>query len=1224
MRILSLHFKNLNSLAGEWKIDFTDPEYVSSGIFAITGSTGAGKSTILDAICLALYGHTPRLGKISSNGGEIMTRQTGEYFSEVEFVSDKGRFRSVWSQRRADKKPGGKLQSPKHEIVDVKTGLPIETKQAAVQQKVIEITGLDYQQFTRSILLAQGEFATFLDAKADERAPILEKITGTEIYGQISIKVHERFGREKAMLDDLSTKADTIEMMTPEQAEAFQKEEREHEKKILEISAHCKGLEEATAWLNIITTLEQEISVLLQRQQVLVTWKVAARKDLDALSIARKARDLEGIYYGLFALRELQDKETAEMQNHEVDLDRFYAEFTNSLDAFRSARERRTAVLDEKQREDEVIKRVRELDTRIREIGANRDEREAEKRQSEQECGKYNQAIRSAEYQVTEIRQNLSKATAYLEAHPHDQKLIESFSGIESAVQQIFNTEKTAEKKKIELRDVENLLAETEQVVILRKKELDDVAKKEQYAIAEVSRIKKEFAEITGSQDISALRLLADWENDRRNRIQSFLDLFNRIEEDITEREKHTRTIDTARVERAKEEQRRTSLQKDVERAVRLVKSSEKNLMYLAQIKSYEDARKTLPEGTPCPLCGSADHPWCTGIVPVMDDAQKEHDEYKKEEEGLQKNVRMIEARLAGIDAEIRSGESTRKGLELKIGKATSELEGGCRDLGLSIGSLSKTTIAGALNESATRLGKIRETLTCAEEKERAIQHGETLVSREKDALAAIRMDYEKLLVYRDSQNRDRERLIKEIAATDVEHKRQETALLESIQEYDIIVFDFAPLTEQILNELTERRNNYVENLENRQDQQSLLQQYEAELEKNRSLLFSVEKTLADVLEKLSRINNDFKKYSAERRELYNEKDPAAEEIRVTRQIEAMEAVLSEATEAKNLADRRKSTCEEQIWSLAAKIVERIRVLVEKERDFSHSLTRAGFIGEDQFLLARMPPDQLTLLEKIEADLVREETEIAAGLTERTGKLAIEQERSLTREKREDLTNAIERDKAQMNALRLDLGRIQLQLEQFTEQVEKRLVLTEAISKQTKEFTKWQKLHDLIGSADGKRFRIFAQGLTFETLIVQANRHLRTMSDRYLLIRNKEFPLDLNIMDNYQAGEVRTTKNLSGGERFLISLALALGLSGMASNNIRIDSLFLDEGFGTLDEETLETALETLSSLQREGKIIGIISHVSALKERIPVQIQVETIGGGRSRLKGPGCSSPR
>ena len=300
MRILSLRFKNLNSLAGEWKIDFTDPEYVSSGIFAITGPTGAGKSTILDAICLALYGRTPRLGKISKNAGEIMTRQTGEYFSEVEFVSDKGHYRCMWRQKRAYKESDGDLQSSKHEIVDAKTGVPLETRQAAVQQKVIEVTGLDYQQFTRSILLAQGEFATFLDAKAEERAPILEKITGTEIYGQISIKVHERFGQEKANLNELTIMVDTLDIIPQEQVEKIHTEKEEHEKKIKEISAYYKTLEDAVEWLETIETLETEITKLQEQKTVLTIRKENARTDLVILSRARKTRDLEGVYAGDF------------------------------------------------------------------------------------------------------------------------------------------------------------------------------------------------------------------------------------------------------------------------------------------------------------------------------------------------------------------------------------------------------------------------------------------------------------------------------------------------------------------------------------------------------------------------------------------------------------------------------------------------------------------------------------------------------------------------------------------------------------------------------------------------------------------------------------------------------------------------------------------------------------------------------------------------------------
>ena len=178
----------------------------------------------------------------------------------------------------------------------------------------------------------------------------------------------------------------------------------------------------------------------------------------------------------------------------------------------------------------------------------------------------------------------------------------------------------------------------------------------------------------------------------------------------------------------------------------------------------------------------------------------------------------------------------------------------------------------------------------------------------------------------------------------------------------------------------------------------------------------------------------------------------------------------------------------------------------------------------------------------------------------------------------------------------------------------------QAIEAQQRELDRWEQLHALIGSSDGKKFRNFAQGLTFELMVSHANRQLQKMSDRYLLVRDTEQPLELNVIDNYQAGEVRSTKNLSGGESFLISLALALGLSGMASRNVRVDSLFLDEGFGTLDEEALETALDTLSGLQQEGKLIGVISHVQALKERISTRIEVQPLSGGRSRIDGPGC----
>ncbi|MCK5348865.1 MAG: chromosome segregation protein SMC, partial [Desulfobacula sp.] len=159
---------------------------------------------------------------------------------------------------------------------------------------------------------------------------------------------------------------------------------------------------------------------------------------------------------------------------------------------------------------------------------------------------------------------------------------------------------------------------------------------------------------------------------------------------------------------------------------------------------------------------------------------------------------------------------------------------------------------------------------------------------------------------------------------------------------------------------------------------------------------------------------------------------------------------------------------------------------------------------------------------------------------------------------------------------------------------------------------------------DGKKYRNFAQGITFELMVSHANRQLEKMSDRYLLIRDEKQPLELNIVDNYQAGEIRSAKNLSGGESFIVSLSLALGLSNMASRNVRVDSLFLDEGFGTLDEDALETSLEALAGLHQKGKLIGVISHVPALKERIATQINILPISGGKSHITGPGCKTSR
>lgn len=423
-----------------------------------------------------------------------------------------------------------------------------------------------------------------------------------------------------------------------------------------------------------------------------------------------------------------------------------------------------------------------------------------------------------------------------------------------------------------------------------------------------------------------------------------------------------------------------------------------------------------------------------------------------------------------------------------------------------------------------------------------------------------------------------------------------------------------------LLESLEERLRKWQSQTKKKVDIEKQISELDGELKRLSAVITTKSTALAEKQKALDSVKQEYADGRNNRHELYGDKTPNTEELRLNAAIDEAESAEKNLRALHDDAQQKLNSANTNIASLKERMEQRVSEMKKNEADFDVSLNSAGFTDEKQFLEARLTAEERDNLIIRAKDLDDRQFELKSKKKDRENRLATELAMNVTDKSLEELEPQFNELEECLKQLRDTIAELKHKLTANTVAKERVKEKESEIDARQGECARWDKLHGLIGSADGKKYRNFAQGLTFELMVSHANQQLEKMTDRYLLIRDEEQPLELNVVDNYQAGEIRSTKNLSGGESFIVSLTLALGLSNMASRKVRVDSLFLDEGFGTLDEDNLETALETLSSLHQEGKLIGIISHVPALKDRISTQISIDPISGGKSVITGPGC----
>ncbi len=1243
MRIIKILFKNLNSLRGSFEIDFTAPEF-ASGIFAITGPTGAGKSTILDALCLSLYSQTPRLGEISKGSNEIMTRSEGACAAKTYFEAGGRLYLASFEQHRARNKPGGALQKKDHILKAVNPDLTEGeelARDSKVPAKVEEITHLSFKRFTKSMLLAQGSFASFLKADANERADILEQMTDSEIYSEISEFVYQKYREKSQQVSELEAKLFGIELLSQDELDAIDKESQALNQTLQ--TKHQKQ-KELTALLKrheIHEEAKQALSDCQAKRDELKKKIEAFKKEEQRLQIDERARAIRPQYLEIEKkILELQDQEKTCSELAQM-LDKTLKEQTQAKDSCAKAKETLKGAQEDSAALSDLAPKVSSLDTRIKSL--DEEQKAADLTLSRAQAGLdgHHTKLKEHEEELVKAKQSKELSEAYLNSHPDDHNLESLMAGLTLIESQVSIIEQK------EIPDLKKTLENASLQSDLKLKDSQKAVQAVQNIQEQIASVQKtcsqkrgKLQELLGKSDLNALHCKLEQISNLSALALKLSDAFARTKEDDLNLKKLDEAIEDQTKTLAKLKDDFAQKTAELKSAQEQVEAQEEIVELKKTIASLTDLRDKLEDGKPCPLCGAVHHPFAGQSAGTNTQDELKLKELKKRAKLLEKQKNALEVQLNVTKAGLQKDESSRaiarhealshkhscNEARLKLAAARSEADlddsslvflddenlslkaiDDYRDLlenaGANVQKLLScaSNLTGQINEDSQKLDALQGRLAKASEESAEAQQ----------RLAGAKSEQEQA---QKDLNRAQDQLQQALAQA-----RDLTA-----------PFFKAPLAQvkdlgQALKTLQKRKKQYEAAQESLAQSRERASRIEAALEALKTHTAKLKEDAKTAKEHALNIKDAYAKAKTERTALFGSKDLKEELSKIALALLAAQDKLKEREEELYKLKDLQSSLKGRLGQARQSVKLGEDILADLKEAFAEALRAQGFDGQEQFL-------QSLLEDKTKDALIKEQDALKTQDLTLDGqhrqclknfeqsKLNLDLNADLNALKEQSL--ALENDIQELNHRQGELRQRLKSHEEHTVRYENESKILQGLKE---ELLRIGRLNALMGSADGKRYRRFVQGITLEYLAALANAELKKLAPRYDLCANtNEDNLTLDVIDLHMFNERRPTANLSGGETFLVSLALALGLSRLSGSNVQINSLFLDEGFGTLDDEALDSALNALSYLHQDGRMIGVISHVDKLKERIAAQIEVLPLQGGYSTLQGPGVSAQK
>ncbi|WP_306523046.1 AAA family ATPase [Rheinheimera sp.] len=1171
MKILSLRLLNLNSLRGEWKIDFRDPAFASSNLFAITGPTGAGKSTLLDAICLALYHQTPRLKSLSPNSNELMSRHSAECLAEVEFSVRGQSYRAFWSQRRSRGAVDGNLQAAKVELATL-DGQILTDKSSEKLKLTEQLTGLDFDRFTRSMLLSQGNFAAFLNASANERAELLEELTGTEIYGQLSMQVFQSCRELETEQKLTQAQLQGMQLLSADELLALQAAEQQLNQTQADLQQQQQALLPKLNWW------QQQQSALAQQQQASQKLQQAqtemdqAKVGLAKLETYPELARLQPLYQALLNARNQQ-------QQAEVALTQWQQQYQPLADG--------------QQQNTKLIGQYSKA--RLLVLSQSQQQTEQHIQQLQQQLGGRATAAFLAELLA-------AFKPAWLQAEQRQQQLVLLQQQALKLNQDLQQLSLAGQQKKQQEQTFATALSSAEQKL----QQLQSAQQQLDIGVLQQQQQQLQSQQFMLAECMQQLAQLGQLQT-KQQQLQQQGQQQSLLEQQLA--------------------QQVLQLRQAYKQQEAVVK--DKELIFQQQLKITELSalRSQLQPGEACPLCGSAEHPAIVAYQQLTPGAAEQAllaakqllEQYLQQGTAAQQQHTKLQTELAGALQQQQELEQQQDKIQQQLQAALlpSELKA----------LLLQTAASQNPAELEARQQQLGNELQQIQRQLLAYQHNQQQLLQAQQQLQQAAHDVQQLAQQLALDRQLYQQLQKELKHNDETQQQlqqqlqaQLLALGNELQQLGdaVITADNSVLW---LAQLQERQLYWQQQLQLWQQQEQHLQQLQQQLLQLSPLLTQAQADFShwqNVIAASLSLSNLIDTGDTQQPRLFSGQQPEPEAVPFSdKTADELQLLLQQHSSLWQQQQQQLAQLEGQQQSLLMQQQQQTAQLAALQQQWQQALAASPFATEIAFITAQLSDAQLLLLQQQKQQLQDAQTSAQALLQQATELLA-----QLAAAKPEVLPELAELElqqqqlQQQQQQLSEQLGEIRQQQKQQQQLEQQQQALYQQLQQQQAIYQDWQKLNSLIGSADGAKYRRFAQGLTLQQLIVLANRQLDKLHSRYQLCRKADSELELQVQDSWQADVVRDTKTLSGGESFLVSLALALALSDLVSHKTRIESLFLDEGFGTLDPDTLETALAALDSLQSSGKMIGVISHVEALKERIPVQIKVQKqAGSGWSTL---------